>query len=700
MIPLRGMGDHRTEDMTVKDAAAVAIQTPDFRTAPWAGLIGRWRQGDIPVLAGVPIRGRFVLLVILALLAAVTFGSVYLAAGQRIESMLAAQDSFRRLNDMAGDVRARSAGAQNLMEVFIREHDAAVAAELGRELGQIRERLDTVAELSAGGPMAQAVGEAQIGVETIAASFTRLEGRMTELGLSAQEGLRARLNDSSKAVEKELAMWPASAPLSLAVTRMRLAERDFMLDARADALGRHRAAAGQLDIALDSSALPNSTRDDLRRLTAAYGADLEAFAAGTQAVHADLEEVRAGFQALQPVMRRVLAFAREGMADAIAAQEAERRATGRLVAVVGLLAGLSFLVACLVIAQSITRPVRLIQEAMERLSHGDHTVQVPGTARRDEIGEMARAVEVFKENAVAMVRLRQEQDNIRAEADAAGRAHLLALADGFEQAVKATAGLVASNAVGIQDTALRMTSGSRDGQGGALSVAEAARQCRLTVGAVAEATTELGVSVREISGNADGAAAIARDAVERLSATTGRIQSLSGMAERIGRVVTLIGEIAQRTNMLALNATIEAQRAGPAGKGFAVVAGEVKTLANQTAGATREIATQVAEIQEATAETAAAIERIGEAVMGMDRIAAEVTEAAGRQREVTRRIEVCVEEMDADTTQVGDGVASVTQAAVRYCAAAVRVIWAAKALARPANVLNHEVDSFLATVRR
>ncbi|KIL98362.1 hypothetical protein CCC_03645 [Paramagnetospirillum magnetotacticum MS-1] len=681
--------------MTVtQDSATAAID--GFRPLSW----GRLTAGELPFLAALPIRGRFVLLVILALVASVVFGSVYLAAGQRIEAMLQAQDSYRRLNDLAGDVRARAAVAQNLMEVFAREHEAGVADELKRDLALIRQRLDSVAELSAGGPMAQAVGEAQVGVESIDRSFAVLEGDMARLGLTAQSGLRAKLTESSRAVERELAMWPASAPLSLAMARMRLAERDFMLDGQADALGRHRAAAGQLDLALDSSALPNSTRDDLRRLTSTYGEDLKGFAEGTLAVRTELAEVRAGFQALQPVMQRVLAYAREGMAEAIAAQEAERRATGRQVALVGILAGLSFLAACLVIAHSITRPVRLIQDAMERLSHGDHGIAVPGTNRRDEIGDMARAVGVFKENAIAMVRLQEEQHSIRAQADAANRAHLVALADGFEQAVKSTAHLVASNAVGIRDTAERMTSGADKGKNSAMAVAEAARQCRATVRAVATATAELGGSVREISDSAEGAAAIAQDAVGRLSATTDRIESLSEVAGRIGRVVTMIEEIAQRTNMLALNATIEAQRAGEAGRGFAVVADEVKHLALQTARSTREIASQVAEIQGATADTASAIDGIGEAIWRMDRIAGEVAHAVARQREVTRRIELCVEEMDGDAAVVGDGVASVTQAAVRYCAAAIRVIWAAKDLARPATALNDEVESFLSTVRR
>ena len=690
--------------MTVQQEAVIA--TPFTRRPFTPGGLRRFlRQGlgggDVPFLADLPIRGRFVLLVILALLAALVFASVYIGAEGRIEAVLQSQEAYRRLNDLAADVRARAAVAENLMEVFIRERDPKAAEALTREFGEIRVRLDKVAELSAGGPMAQAVGEAQVGVEGIATDFERLSAEMIRLGLTAQSGLRAALTESSKAVDTELSMWPASAPLSLAMARLRLAERDFMLDGQDDALGRHRAAAGQLDIALDSSILPNSTREDLRRLTAVYGENLDAFAQGSHAVKDEVSEVRNGFHALQPAMGRVLSFAREGMASAILTQEAERRTTGRQVALVGLLAGLSFLAACLVIAHSIVRPVRLIQDAMERLSHGDNSVAVPGITRRDEIGDMARAVEVFKENAVAMVRLQADQQNIRAEAEAANRAHLLALAEEFERAVKGTAELVSSHSLGICDTAERMTSGTdQEGKSSAVAVAEAARQCSNTARLVAEATGELGGSVREISCGAEDAAHIARDAVARLTATNERIQSLSDVAGRIDRVVTMISEIAQRTNMLALNATIEAQRAGEAGRGFAVVADEVKHLAHQTAHSTREIARQVDEIQKETAETAGAIESIGEVVLRMDSIAGRVSDAVARQRDVTGRIESCVETMDGDVRMVGEGVSSVTQAAVRYCAAAVRVIWAAKALARPAGALNHEVDAFLATVRR
>jgi methyl-accepting chemotaxis protein len=336
---------------------------------------------------------------------------------------------------------------------------------------------------------------------------------------------------------------------------------------------------------------------------------------------------------------------------------------------------------------------------MESLAHGNHAIGIPGIQRRDEIGEMARAVAVFKENAIAMVRLQSEQHSIRAEADAANRVRLISLANAFEDAVKRASEMVAANSVAIRQTAERMAARIDSGDNGSLTVAEAANQCRQTVAKVADAAIELSLSVEDITRCAGQASLIVQGAVRELERSTSRINGLSEVTGRIDRVVSLITEIAGRTNMLALNATIEAQRAGEAGKGFAVVAGEVKQLAQQTANSTREITEQIAAIQSATADTVSAIDGIGGAIRRMDEIAAQVSAAVGRQSDVTRRIAACVDEVIADTQIVSEGVAAVTQSAARYCGSAIAVMWAADDLAGPAATLDREVDSFLSTVR-
>nr|WP_283091872.1 HAMP domain-containing methyl-accepting chemotaxis protein [Magnetospirillum sulfuroxidans] len=368
-------------------------------------------------------------------------------------------------------------------------------------------------------------------------------------------------------------------------------------------------------------------------------------------------------------------------------------------AVFNLAALAAFCLVALVLARSITQPVRLIEDAMERLAGGDHTVLVPGIARRDEIGDMAKAVAVFKDNAIAMVRMQQEQEAIRAEAEAVNHARMLALADHFEQAVGSVAEAVNTNAQAIKETAARMVRRDRAGDSRSLSVAEAAERSRNTVAAVAEAAAELTSSVEEIAHHVTATSEVVRLAVNELERTNAQVTGLSQVASNIDRVVNLISDIAGRTNMLALNATIEAQRAGEAGKGFAVVADEVKHLAQKTADSTREIAEQISAIQNATADTAAAIGDVGDAIRRMDDIAAKVAQAVVRQSEVTDKISRCVEEVTAGTQDVTGGVVGVTQSAARYCGGAVRVMWAADDLAGPAANLKHEVDGFLRTIR-
>jgi methyl-accepting chemotaxis protein len=658
-----------------------------------------WHRGDVPLLGSVSIRVRFIGLVALALVAAVTFGTVLQLAGARIEAMVVAQDGFRRLNDLASDMRSGAAAAENWQEQFVRDRDLAAAEAFRREIARLRERLDAMAGLAGAGPMAQAVVEARNGLGAVADAFAALESEAGRLGLSEKEGLRVRLNDSTRAIERELAEWPNAGDLPLLMARMRLAERDYMLYGLASALGRHRAAATQFDMAIDSSPLPPATREEFRRLLTLYAADLAAFAEGSQALKREIGRVRDGVKVLQPAIGQVATFAREGMAQAIAAQDEERRAANKMVALVGLLSAAVFIAAALVLARSVTQPIRLIQGAMERLAAGDHTVGVPGGERGDEIGDMARAVGVFKENAIAMVRLRAEQESIRAESEAANRAHLLGLADTFEREVKQSVDLVSESSLAIRDTAMRMAARTDAVGSGSLAVAEAAEQARAAVGHVVEAVAEMDISVREIAQGAVSATEIVAGAVEELNRSTDRIHGLAELAGRIDRVVGMITEIAGRTNMLALNAAIEAQRAGAAGKGFGVVADEVKQLAGQTAISTREITAQIAAIQSATADTVAAIDGIGAAIGRMDGIARQVSHAVGRQAEATARIGRCVEEVILDTKVVSEGVVAVTQSAARYCGAAIGVMWAAQDLAAPAERLDSEVGDFLATVR-
>lgn len=692
-----------TETLSKTAAALVALLPRPSFSWPRFGfghrLVAMWRSGDLPVLSDLSIRIRFALLVGIALAGAAAFGGIYVVVQQRIDALLVAQDGFRRLNDLAGDVRAKAAALQNHEEHFLRERDKDSAQAFRDDLAFVSQSLRQMEGLPGAEPLAPQLAALGQGFVRVGERFEAVDQRATTLGLTASSGLRGQLASSVKAVEDELKMWPNAGPLLPTMLQMRQAEKNFMLYEKDSYTGLHRKFSNQFDFELDASALPNSTRDDLRKLMQAYAADMRSFADGTMALNAEVAALRQEFQALRPVLAQVFGHARDGMNLAIAEQENARREMSRLMMAFNLSGLAVFCLVALVLARSITQPVRLIEQAMERLAGGDHAVLVPGIARKDEIGDMAKAVAVFKDNAIAMVRLQQEQEAIRAEAEAVNHARMLALADHFEQAVKSVADAVNANAQAIKDTASRMVRRDRAGDSRSLSVAEAAERSRNTVAAVAEAAEELAGSVEDIAHHVAATSDVVRLAVSELERTNAQVSGLSQVAGNIDRVVNLISDIASRTNMLALNATIEAQRAGEAGRGFAVVADEVKHLAQKTAESTREIADQINAIQSATADTVAAIGDVGEAIRRMDDIAAQVATAVARQSEVTGKIGRCVEEVTAGTQEVTGGVVGVTQSAARYCGAAVRVMWAADDLAGPAANLKREVDGFLRTIR-
>ncbi|WP_173976008.1 methyl-accepting chemotaxis protein [Magnetospirillum sp. LM-5] len=307
------------------------------------------------------------------------------------------------------------------------------------------------------------------------------------------------------------------------------------------------------------------------------------------------------------------------------------------VLVIGLGAGLG--VVSWVASRQIVRPIRQLTEVMGRLARGDLEVAIPASeGRKDEIGDIARAVAVFKAQAIAVhaAEIRREADRAAAEADKV--ASLRAMADTIERetrhaldAVSAQTGAMSAQASHMAQSALDVI---RESQG----VATAANQAKSNVQAVAAATQQLSTSIGEISEQVSGAAHSARLAVEATQSADQRIRALSEAVGQIGEVSRMITDIAGRTNLLALNATIEAARAGEAGKGFAVVAGEVKSLANQTAAATGEIAARIETIRSVTAEAVAAVDLIAQSIRAVDGISAAIAAAVEEQSAATGEI--------------------------------------------------------------
>jgi methyl-accepting chemotaxis protein len=370
-------------------------------------------------------------------------------------------------------------------------------------------------------------------------------------------------------------------------------------------------------------------------------------------------------------------------------------ATELILAASGLILGLAL---AFLIARSILRPLMGMTGAMTRLATGDHAVEIPARDNTDEIGDMARAVEVFKQNGIEAARSTAVQEAERT-AKEQRVVRLDALTRAFEIKAGELVGQVSAAATELQATAQSMTGTAGQTTDQATNVAAAAEEASVNVQTVATAAEELFSSIREISRQVAQSAAVASKAREDAKRTDDVVQALAQGAQKIGEIVSLISSIAGQTNLLALNATIEAARAGDAGKGFAVVASEVKSLATQTAKATEDIARQIAQIQTATKDAVESIQGIGKTIGEISEIAAAIAAAVEEQGSATQEIARNVQQAAAGTQEVSSNIIGVSQGANETGAAASQVLGASGELSRQAEQLRGEVGVYIAGVK-
>jgi len=365
--------------------------------------------------------------------------------------------------------------------------------------------------------------------------------------------------------------------------------------------------------------------------------------------------------------------------------------TGIIMLVTGVLAFL--------VTQRMAAALRAMTGAMGRIAAGDFAVAIPGIGRRDEIGEMAAAVDVFKVTGMEKERLQAEQKAAETRAGAERKALMHRIAGEFEAAIGKIISMVSSTSTELEAAAGTLTATADTTQTLSGVVTAASEEASTNVQAVASASNELTASVDEISRQVTDSSNIANEAVKQAGRTDQRMTELSQAASRIGDVVKLITAIAEQTNLLALNATIEAARAGEAGKGFAVVAQEVKALAAQTARATGEISTQISGMQAATQDSVAAIKEIGGTIGHIAEIAATIAAAVEEQGAATQEIARNIHQAAHGTTEVASNIAEVNRGAGETGSAATQVLSSAQALAKESSRLEVEVEKFLRTVR-
>jgi methyl-accepting chemotaxis protein len=371
----------------------------------------------------------------------------------------------------------------------------------------------------------------------------------------------------------------------------------------------------------------------------------------------------------------------------------------RVAIAIGLFSVILGLVLSVVIGRSISVPVQGITASMGRVAAGDLDTDIPGIDSRDEIGAMAKALLVFRDNARQVDVLRRHAAEQEARAVLERKQAMQKLADQFEATVMGVVKVVSSSATEMQATAQSMSAIAQQANTEANTVSAASKQASGNVQTVAAAAEELSASIGEITRQVAEAADISATASEETARTDLLVASLVSAADRIGQVVNLINDIASQTNLLALNATIEAARAGEAGKGFAVVANEVKHLASQTARATGEISDQISAVQDETRRAVGAIRNIGSVIDKVRGISASISVSVEQQGAATSEIARNVHEAAQGTQAVTDTINGVSEAASSTGSAAEQVLASAGTLAENSNRLRQEVGDFLSLVR-
>ena len=631
----------------------------------------------------------------------VVFGAIYEIGSLSQDASRTVANRARAIADLNKQLTIEMLEARRNEKNFQQRRNESYAKAHAELMGPINRDFDQVERLMAAGGMSalsDKTRQAHDGFKRYAEDFKALVVAETRLGLNETLGLSGSLRAAVHDIEVKLKEIDDPRTTSW-MLMMRRHEKDFMLRRDPKYIAEVKKAAVEFSKAIEVVAVPMAVMNDITAKLQKYQSELAAWAETAQQSATLDASMMKTFRELEPSMVEVRTAVDAMYKQADAAEAATRDAVRMWMMIAFALTVVVLAVVGFVLGRSISKALSGMVGAMTRLARGELSISVPGVGRKDEIGEMAGAVEVFRTNMAEAERLRAEQ----AEADARGRerrkADMHRLADGFEGAVGEIIDTVSSAATALEASSNTLTQAAERGNGLATAVAAASEEASANVQSVSSASEEMTTSISEISRQVQESARVADVAVEQAQRTNARVAELTKAAGRIGDVVELINTIASQTNLLALNATIEAARAGEAGKGFAVVATEVKALAEQTAKATGEISQHIGAIQTATQDSVGAIKEIGDTIARMSEISSAIAAAVEEQGAATQEISRNIQHAAHGTSEVSANIGNVQRGAGETGAASAQVHSAAQSLSQESNRLKSEVARFLESVR-
>ncbi|ACI98355.1 methyl-accepting chemotaxis protein, putative [Rhodospirillum centenum SW] len=617
----------------------------------------------VGLLANVQIGTRIALLVIIALLTVLLTAGLFVVGDARMQNATERMAAFNAFAEASAGLERQAMELQLVTQGFLRARDAGLAESLRTTLAQVHASVERMRALPAAGGSRETLDAIGARLQGVGSAFETVLATMRSIGFTDQDGLRARMLASVAQADQELRKWPPTlaAELFIFLAEMRNAEKSFLISEDESFLGLHRRAFNQFDFQLPVSQLDEATKKDLGAQVRAYRTDLVTLGETVARLKTEATALTAALGELRPLFDALFAFTRDGTAAAKAAELSIREQTRAATLAVGGVLLLLFLGLSLLLLRSITRPLAQIEAAMRTLAKGERLSVIPGIGRRDEIGAMARAIDVFRRNAEEVDRLKAEDMRRERVRKQAFETRLSDLAAALEQEVAATVEAVLAEAADIARLAEGMEDAARRTGEQSRVVAGAAQDATGNVQTVAAATEQLAASSREIGRQVGAVADMVTKAVQRGAETQRIVGRLAEAARNIGQATDLISSIAGQTNLLALNATIEAARAGEAGKGFAVVAGEVKSLAGQTGKATEEISGQITAVQSATAQVIEDMDSLHEVIRRIDGIAGIISASVGEQGSATESISASAASAAGGTIEVSDRIQAVAE---------------------------------------